>query len=347
MQRFDRILGILLFLRGGKSISASELARRFEVSPRTVYRDLETLSSLGVPLYAERGREGGFQLLEGYFLPPLMFSQSEAIALLLGMNLQKNLQATPFPKELVLAEQKLLAALPARLRAILEKAEQLIGVERLPHDIFHPETAPSASPDISLAADAMESIESKNINTFFQAILNEKEIVLLYRSEHRPSGYEVRAEPLGLFWDRDHWYLVGRRLGDVPAVRTWRADRVLQITPGLPLAPERAAFDVRDLLGRTWLRTAMQEWSQHAPVKIRLTSAQAARLQRDWYYHHAHFEQISSEQVMMTFGEQDPQIVLELLRWLGPGAELIEPRAWREKARAELQQMLEYYTPEQ
>ena len=49
-------------------------------------------------------------------------------------------------------------------------------------------------------------------------------------------------------------------------------------------------------------------------------------------------------QVAMTFGESNPAIVLELLRWLGPGAELIEPRAWREKIREELQQMLAYYT---
>lgn len=346
MQRFDRILGILLFLRSGQSISASELARHFEVSPRTVYRDLETLSSLGVPLYAERGREGGFQLLEGYFLPPLMFSRSEAIALLLGVSLQKNLQATPFPRELIMAEQKLLAALPARLRAILEKAEQIIGVERLPHDIFHPESTPSASADASSPEVATEAAESKNINIFFQAILDGKEITLLYRSEHHTAGYEVRAEPLGLFWDRDHWYLVGRRFGAAPAVRTWRADRVLQIAPGLPFASARADFDVRDLLGRSWLRVAMQEWSQRTPVKIRLSRAQAARLQRDWYYQHAQFEPISAEQVMMTFGEWNSEIVFELLRWLGPGAELIEPRAWRDQLRAELQQMLEYYTPE-
>ena len=50
-------------------------------------------------------------------------------------------------------------------------------------------------------------------------------------------------------------------------------------------------------------------------------------------------------QVVMTFGEQNPTVVLELLRWLGPGAELLEPHAWRERLREELRQMLAYYTP--
>lgn len=94
MQRFDRILGILLFLRSKRSVSAAALARQFAVSTRTIHRDLEILSTLGVPLYAERGRQGGVRLLPGYFLPPFMFTQQEAIALLLGLTLQRSLRAT-------------------------------------------------------------------------------------------------------------------------------------------------------------------------------------------------------------------------------------------------------------
>ena len=82
-ERFDRLFGILLLLRGGRAVPAGELARRFGVSRRTIYRDLEALSAAGVPVYAERGRGGGTRLLEGYFLPPLMFSRGEGIALLL------------------------------------------------------------------------------------------------------------------------------------------------------------------------------------------------------------------------------------------------------------------------
>src|SRR4051794_25257718 len=95
MNRFDRILGILLLLRGGKSISADDLARRFEVSRRTIYRDMDTLSGLGVPVYAERGSAGGYQLLEGYFLPPLMFTTGEAISVILGLTLWRSLQERP------------------------------------------------------------------------------------------------------------------------------------------------------------------------------------------------------------------------------------------------------------
>src|SRR5579883_1135860 len=139
MQHFDRVLGILLFLRSTSSTSAAELARQFDVSTRTIYRDLETLSALGVPVYTERGRNGGVRLLPGYFLPPLMFTQQEVIALLPGLTLQRSLHAIPFPIEREMAEKKLLAALPDSLRSLLAKAEQLVGFEQTPKDIFHPE----------------------------------------------------------------------------------------------------------------------------------------------------------------------------------------------------------------
>ena len=80
MNRLDRALGILLWLRSRKTVSAAELAKQFEVSQRTIYRDIETLSELGIPVYAEMGRAGGFRLLEGYFLPPVMFSVGEAVS---------------------------------------------------------------------------------------------------------------------------------------------------------------------------------------------------------------------------------------------------------------------------
>jgi predicted DNA-binding transcriptional regulator YafY len=167
-----------------------------------------------------------------------------------------------------------------------------------------------------------------------------------YASPYRGHERSVLVEPLGLLWDRDHWYLAARKVEQEHTVGLWRADRVVQIKPRQLLAVAQHAFDVRELLGRNWLESAMEDWRHQAPVKIRLSCKQAERLQRDWYYRHAYFEPETEDQVVMTFGEQDPAIVLELLRWLGPGAELLEPRAWRERMREELRQMLACYISE-
>jgi predicted DNA-binding transcriptional regulator YafY len=337
MQRFDRILGILLFLRGRQPISAAELARRFEVSSRTIYRDIETLSALGIPVYAERGREGGFQLLEGYFLPPLMFSIKEGVSLLLGLTLLRSLRAKPFAIDAETAQQKLLAAVPDKLQAILAEAEKIIGFEKPPTDIFHPE--PAEPPDLPV-----ESVESRTVSLFLEAILERAALTLRYRSPYSGKTIVYVVEPLGLFWDRDHWYLAGAPVEPIQPVRLWRADRVVEIERQAAMLAQPAEFDIRTLLGRNWLKSAMERWRQQTPVKIYLSAAQAERLQQDWYYRHARFEPITENRVMMTFGEDNQAVVLELLRWLGPEAELVEPAEWRELIREELRRMLANYS---
>ena len=114
-RRFDRLLGILLLLRSGQAVPAADIGRRFGVSRRTVHRDMDALSALGIPVYAERGRGGGFRLLPGYFLPPIMFAEEEAISLVLGLISLGSLHAAPHGAALETAERKLLAALPERL----------------------------------------------------------------------------------------------------------------------------------------------------------------------------------------------------------------------------------------
>jgi predicted DNA-binding transcriptional regulator YafY len=338
MVHFDRLFGILLVLQRNRSVSATQLARQFEVSTRTIYRDLQTLSALGVPLYATRGHGGGIHLLEGYFLPPLTFSRGEGIVLLLGLTLLQSLHTFPFPQEVKTAVQKLHVAVPESLRTTLMQAEKMIGFEHFPGDIFHPEPTPAPQMD----GDAPES---HIVTIFLQSILDRSLVHLRYGSPyHLSSRQETAVIPLGLFWDRNHWYLVGMKRDGDDAVRLWRADRVVTLRGDSQALSPPSAFDIQNLLGHTWLRSAMEQWQRNAPVVIRLTRTQAERLQRDWYYRHARFEESAGNQVIMTIGEENQTIVFELLRWLGPGAELVEPRAWREQMKEELQQMVSIYT---
>jgi predicted DNA-binding transcriptional regulator YafY len=338
MNRFDRALGILLLLRSGRTLSAAELARRFEVSPRTIYRDIEALSAVGVPVYAEQGRSGGFRLVEGYFLPPITFSIGEATSLLTGLALLRRLRARPFPVDLATAGAKLLAALPEHLRAALAETERIVGFEATPHDSFHPDlTQPDPAPD-----DQGAAVESQVITMFLQCILDSHTLALEYRAPHRPPASHVLA-PDGLLWDRDRWYLVARRAGSDESPRLWRADRVQTIARHARQSDRAPPFDIAQLLGRRWLDDAMAQWITQAPVSIRMTPDQAARLQRDWFYGHSRFEEHGLDGVIMTFGESDRQVVFALLRWLGAGAELIAPATWRAAFADEVRAMLAPY----
>ena len=74
-----------------------------------------------------------------------------------------------------------------------------------------------------------------------------------------------------------------------------------------------------------------------------LIAMQAKRLQQDWYYRHALFAYSDEGQIVMTFGEDNREVVMALLRWLGPGALLLEPKEWQQQIVAELQHMLAAY----
>jgi predicted DNA-binding transcriptional regulator YafY len=338
MDHFERILGILLVIQRMRSISAAQLARQFHVSTRTIYRDLQTLSALGVPIYTTRGHGGGVRLLEGYFLPPLMFSRGEAIVLLLGLTLLQSLHTFPFPDELKTAMQKLLVAVPEFLRTTLEQAEKLIGFEHIPEDIFHPE------PIISSRRSDMNDVESRIVTIFVQAILDRSLVRICYQSPYNTANaHEVFAIPLGLFWDRGRWYLVGRKHEDAKSTRLWRVDRVVSLIVDSSTVDTCFDYTIQELLGRAWLKSAMDSWQRQAPAVICMTRAQAERLQQDWFYQHARFEALSDDRVKMLIGEDRREVILELVRWLGPGAELLEPEAWRAELRAELQQMLAMY----
>ena len=277
--------------------------------------------------------------MEGYFLPPVMFSVNEAVSLLLGLTFMRRLRARPFATELETAEHKLLAAVPERLRVALARARQIVGFESVPGDVFHPEQPEVEQPRAGPTMD-----EGRVVSVFLQAILEHRHVILRYHSPYSsdPEAPDFSVTPNGVVCDRDRWYLAGTRPGRAET-RLWRADRILTVRLHEAVAEAASDFDVETLLNRNWLREAMERWMKDAPVKIRLTQKQAERLKQDWYYRHARFETLPDGREVMTFGEDNRDFVFELLRWLGPGAELLEPQTWRAAMRDELARMLAVY----
>ena len=130
MNALERALAILLLLTRRRLYPASDLAQRFEVSVRTIYRDIDRLISLGIPIEAERGAEGGFQLSGDYLSPPIALDRRETTALLVALTLVRGLETTPLKSDLETAEAKLLAALPKGAREILANGPSIVGIAR-------------------------------------------------------------------------------------------------------------------------------------------------------------------------------------------------------------------------
>ena len=334
MHTIDRSLALLLALSGGKPVAASALARRFEVSLRTIYRDVERLLELGVPVEADRGAQGGYRLAEGYLQPPVGLTRAETAALLVALAVVRGLKATPFEAELETAEKKLLASLPGPARALLKDGRRIVAVEPVPEDLFHWEKPVSAPLDGGPAVDG-----------FLDGILKSRRVRLVYENPYRRTVREHEIEPQGILFDRDRWYLIGRSL-EHGEERIWRADKVQSImVSGFAFRPDRG-FDIARYLGRTWLAAAFERWfaeDERAVTRIRITPELAERLKRDWFYQKARFTPGPEGAIILSVPEIDPRTILPLVRWLGPGAELLSPEPLRQALAAETQRLAAIY----
>ncbi|WP_420335470.1 helix-turn-helix transcriptional regulator [Roseibium sp.] len=332
MNPIERALGILLLLTGGKLVPATVLAERFQVSLRTIYRDIDRLIALGVPVDAERGAEGGYRLASGYLQPPVALSRDETAALLAAMALVRSSRTVPLANDLASAEKKLLATLPKTVHGLLKEADKIVGIEPIPPDIFHAGTKAEPTEDWQRALDG-----------FMAGILDGKRVRFDHVNPSRSTAKAHDVEPYGVMFDRDLWYLAGRCV-NTQTVKVYRADRVrdLEIS-GMFFRPDKT-FSIKTLLGGAWLSQAMRRWEQEEEIaKILITAQQAKKLSADWYYRHAVFTPAGDGKILLSIPSTDRARILPLVRWLGPGAELLSPDALRTEFAAELAALTALY----
>ncbi|MFI8242081.1 helix-turn-helix transcriptional regulator [Streptomyces sp. NPDC085866] len=198
----DRLLSILLLLQTRGRVPAHELADRLEVSVRTIYRDIEALSASGVPVYAERGRHGGIELLAGFRTDVTGLTADESRALFI-LAAQGAHAALGLDAALGSALRKVMAALPAPHRPAAEVTSRRILV-----DATRWRSGPQQAVDLEVLQDA---------------VFSDRRLKLRYRhsGEREPRTYTV--DPYGLVAKAGVWYLVADRRG---APRLFRADRV-------------------------------------------------------------------------------------------------------------------------
>lgn len=330
MNSIERALSILLLLTGGRLITAATLAERFEVSLRTIYRDVDRLIALGIPVEAERGAEGGYRLAKDYLQPPVALTRNETAALLTTLALVRSLRTLPLKSDLDSAERKLIASLPKSVLGLLGDAERVIGIEPMPADIFHYATKAEPTEHWQAALDG-----------FMVGLLENRRVCFEHHNPARTEPKSHDVEPLGVFFDRDLWYLAGRSV-DTNDTKIYRADRVRHVeVSGFHFRPDRE-FQVSSLLGGAWLSQAMRRWEREEPIcEIRMTKTQALKLSQDWYYRHAIMEPDGPGHILLKLPGAEPRRILPLMRWLGPGAEILKPASLRREMVEDLRKLLQ------
>ena len=186
MNRIDRLHAILTHLQSKRLVTAQEMADRFNISLRTVYRDVKALDESGVPVIGEAGT--GYTIMEGYRLPPVMFSREEASALLLGSKL-----AERFADE---AAQKHFSAALYKIKAVLRGSDKDYVDDLTDHIAVI--TRPSPVTEIS----------HQYLSLLQQAAVQRKVIDLQYHSSSKEESTRRQVEPIGLLYYSTAWHLI-------------------------------------------------------------------------------------------------------------------------------------------
>jgi predicted DNA-binding transcriptional regulator YafY len=312
--RADRLLAILLLLQRGDRMTAGELARRLEVSERTIYRDLEALGAAGVPVYAEPGRGGGVRLLPGYRTDLTGLSGNEAELLPL-LGLADAFSALGVGPSLHRTEAKLLAALPPESRKRAERARKLVYV------------------DLARWWDHAE--DSPHLGTVAGAVLSGRRLELHYKRGGDGSESRRVLDPLGLAVQGGVWYLVASPAGEPPSPRIYRISRVLAVDVFEEDADIPADFD----LPRFW-RDRKEEFHMTRPgYRVRVRGR--ARVLRGLRHglesglrEHAGDGWVEAE---LSFGTR--AMAMEHLLGLGPHVEVLDPSDLREAVALQIEQM--------
>lgn len=217
-----RVLTVLELLQSRQQMSGPELAARLEVDTRTIRRYVTMLQDLGIPVEAGRGRYGAYRLRPGFKLPPLMFSDEEALGMTLGLLAAQKMRLVAAAPAVEGALAKIERVLPAALRERVQAVQETLVLD------FTPARA-SAIPD------------NEVVVTLCTAAQQKRQVMLGYRA-YEAAETTRRVDPYGLVYRASFWYMAGycHLRADL---RLFRLDRVTSVAMGDEVFERPADFD--------------------------------------------------------------------------------------------------------
>ncbi len=316
MNRTDRLLAIILELQAKGTQRAEDLAATFEISKRTVYRDVQALCEAGVPVVSVPGQ--GYSLLEGYFLPPLSFTIDEAALLLLGSEVMAQSFDAEYKAFAQDAARKISGALPERVREETKRLQDSIRFSTF-----------GAMDDPS---------EEDHLRQIRRAIARRQTIRLRYVARFG-EGETVRdVDPLGLVHFRGVWQLAGychlRK-----AIRNFRISRVESLVV-LPRTFDRPGFNMT-----AYMRQKLGEERQTGSlIVVRvLFAASVARWVLETPSFFVAASEMTSDGLLVTLHvPREAEAIQWLLSW-GRHVRVLEPDSVRQFMADEIEAMRENF----
>ncbi|EON77996.1 transcriptional regulator, putative [Lunatimonas lonarensis] len=307
MNRIDRLTAILTQLQSKRAVKAQEIADRFQISLRTVYRDMRSLEEAGIPITGEAGV--GYTLVEGYRLAPVQFSKEEVVSLLIAEKIIEKFTDRESSRHFQSAMYKIKSLLNSGQKDRVANLSEQIAVISNPHK------------------DREQTLQS-----LLNALLESKNVQLKYTSFLEEETTDRVIEPVGVYHAYGKWYLIGWCLLRL-AYRTFRLDRVQSVTL-LDTMRSRNHPSLSEYLDQV----AKDQLLERVVLSVERKNAKYLREMR--YHHGFVMEEITGKTVQMTFMTSSLEGLARWILTVADYVDVLEPEPLTELLRDLLKNML-------
>lgn len=304
MNRIDRVSAILIQLQSRRVVKASDIADRFGISLRTVYRDVKTLEEAGIPIIGEAGV--GYSIMDGYRLPPVMFTREEATAFLTAEKFVEKMTDASTMEHHKSAMYKIRAILKTTEKNLLEDIDNKIEVFK---SRFHTNVN-----------------NSDHIQPLLNGIGQKKVIQIDYFAYHSQEHTKRAIEPIGIFFKDSYWHLIAfcRMRNDY---RDFRIDRINKV------AVTETTFNSKHPTLKEYIKQTAKEQELDLVI-IRVDKSIYAHIDYQKYYSGFVSEKKVGDQIEMTFLTASMEGFARWFMMFGDNAEIISPDSLKERVGA-------------
>lgn len=315
MNRIDRLTAIMLKLQSKRHVTIDDIAEHFGISERTVFRDIKALGEAGVPIGFEKDR--GYFIVEGYYIPPVMFTKEEAGAILLASKLLERQGDKSLVDQFEQALTKVRAVLKNTQKDYVQELEKYIEV---------------VSPTIPVE----QAFPDLFLNDIKNALINHQALSFEYYANYSDSFSSREVEPLGICHYANHWHLIAycsMRNG----VRDFRTDRISK----LHVLDQHFDPSLRDdFKDHIFVRQMPQDVSE---VKV-LFDKKVARIIGDQRYYYGFIEERKSEEgIEMTFMVGECEYFARWLLMFTDSARILNSEKMENSMRELIDQLEKHY----
>ncbi|PGM66077.1 transcriptional regulator [Bacillus cereus] len=311
MNRMDRLLAILIELQRKQTVTAHSLAKKFETSKRTIYRDMGALSESGVPIFSMPGH--GYSLMDGYFLPPIQLTPEEAVTLLLGGDYIEKTFTSSFSVHAQSAKEKLEVVLPTDQQKKIEELR---------------ETFRFLSPIFSHQQPGREKLE----NLLFllqESIQKEQAISFSYLKPRETTKIKRTVHPYGLVNISGIWYIVAHCLLR-KQIRNFRLDRMDELQQEQAFFTKPEDFSLQDY---------QPENNRTVTIHLLFPPHIAHKIIESRYFFIDSYEHQDNSFHVFLKSRNIDEVFQWVLSW-GSQVQVLEPKILSEKIRDEAKKML-------